>query len=995
MTTGASSLDPFPPAPDGADNPFPALMQQAHIAVAQADASSRLIRVNGRMAELFGYDPAEMLGLTVDQLTHPDSAGATNDVNAALHGGKTSVAYEKRFLRKNGSAFWGSVTVGVVRSADGASRGFIALIADLTLQRRGQRLVECQNEALQLIISDAPLGRVFARLIAFVEAESDGDAVGSVLLLEGNRLRHGAAPSLPAEYHAAVDGLVTDPELGTCAAAAARNEIVITPDLDAAPEWAGFKHLPLALGLRSAWSMPIVSAEGKVLGAFGTYFRRPRGPTELETETVAMFAKTAALAIERNRSAERLRAALQAAEHQQRLYEAVASTTPDLIYVFDLQHRFTYANNALLAMWGRTGEDSIGRTCLELGYEPWHAEMHDREIDQVAATKQPIRGVVAFNGTNGRRFYDYIFAPVIGSSGAVEAIAGTTRDVTDQRRAATAVKFLSDLTQDLAVLTDAQEIIRRTVHAVGRHFEAHRCYFVECLESQNVVKVGENYVRDDAPSLAGTLNLFDFGGRDWWREYSKGDFAVEDTDHHPLIGPAAAAAYTAVGIRSYAVQPVKRGGIWTVVLAVTENRPRAWLADEVHLLENVAARVWALIERARSEVALRAARDEALAASRAKDNFLAVLSHELRTPLNPVLLLASEAASNPRLPAEIRTDFETISRNISLEARLIDDLLDLTRITHNKLPLTLRVHDVHALLAQVSGTLQDELAEKDLTLAQRWEAPTALVNGDEVRLQQIFWNLLRNAVKFTPAGGTVTMATRLDPVRPNVLEVEVSDSGIGLSEVEIAKIFEPFAQGDHENVSGNPRFGGLGLGLAISRRLAELHAGTITARSAGRNRGSTFVVELPLAAGARSVAPPEPAGVAEVAAFPPPAAGVSPRFRRVLLVEDHEPSRQVLARLLASRQMEVVQAATAAEALQRALHHPFDLVISDIGLPDSSGFDLMTILQMRHGCRGISVSGYGTEQDIARSRDAGFMAHITKPVLSSTLDRVLHELGRE
>src|SRR6478735_2832090 len=326
MIADVPSVDPFSPAFTGAENPFPALMQQAHVAVAQADATARLTRVNQRMAELFGYEPAEMLGLTVEQLTHPDSASSTAAVRAQLLAGKPSVAYEKRFQRKNGTSFWGSATISVIRAADGTVCGFIALLVDLTLQRRGQRLVECQNEALELIISGAPVAQVFARLSAFTEADSDGDIVGSVLLLENGRLRHGAAPSLPPEYNAAIDGLPASPDLGTCAAAAARNQVVITPDIDAAPEWADYKHLPLALGLRAAWSMPIASADGTVLGTFGTYFRRTRRPTELEIEMVAMFAKTAALAIERSRAAGDLLAAGRAAERQQRLYQAVAST---------------------------------------------------------------------------------------------------------------------------------------------------------------------------------------------------------------------------------------------------------------------------------------------------------------------------------------------------------------------------------------------------------------------------------------------------------------------------------------------------------------------------------------------------------------------------------------------------------------------------------------------------------------------------------------------
>lgn len=848
-------------------------------------------------------------------------------------------------------------------------------------------MLESQNEVLQLIISSAPLSQIFNRLIATVEQEAGGTAVASILLLDPatQLLKHGAAPSLPDSYNYAINGLAIDAEGGTCAAAAARNETVITLDFETAPGWQTLKHLPLALGLRADWSMPIRSSGGAVIGTFGTYFRTCRAPTESEIAIMTLLAKTAALAIKRHLAEERVRAAIRETRQQQRLYETVLSNTPDLVYVYNLQHRFTYANRALLAVWGKTAEQAIGKNCLELGYEPWHAEMHDREIDEVIATRRSIRGEVAFNGTNGHRFYDYIFAPVFGADGEVEAIAGTTRDVTDRHKAVNVVSFLGDLAQRLTAISDEKEIIRQTVSAVGRHLEVHRCYFIECNERANLLDVSENWVRDDAPSLAGKFSLYDFGGPDWWREYSKGNFAVDDTELHPLTAKKAA-NYASRGMRSYAVQTVRRSGDWTVVMAVTENHPRNWTGDELRLLENVAARMWPLVERARSEAALRVARDQALAASRAKDDFIAALSHELRTPLNPVLLLASEEARNPNLAPQTRADFETIARNVTLEARLIDDLLDLTRIMHDKLALDMKPRDLHVVLREVVGTLQPELNEKKLTLGTHYGAATATVVGDEVRLRQIFWNLLRNAVKFT-AGGKITITTSLSATKSHVLTIEVSDTGIGLTGDELAHVFKPFVQGAHSEKGGST-YGGLGLGLAISRRIVELHAGTITARSPGRNLGAHFIVELPLA-------PAESARPAPAPETPTLAETPAPRTRqRVLLVEDHEPSRIALARLLTKRQIEVVQASSAEEALEKAASHTFNLVISDIGLPGETGYQLMSTLRAKYDVPGIALSGYGTQEDILRSKEAGFSVHLTKPVQIQQLNRALAECAR-
>ncbi len=249
-------------------------------------------------------------------------------------------------------------------------------------------------------------------------------------------------------------------------------------------------------------------------------------------------------------------------------------------------------------------------------------------------------------------------------------------------------------------------------------------------------------------------------------------------------------------------------------------------------------------DRRLAEQAVAEARDRAVAASKAKDNFLAALSHELRTPLTPVLLLASEEAANPDLPASIRADFEMIAKNVALEARLIDDLLDLTRITRGKLTLDVRPADVHVVLQDALTTAREDFAEKRIDLHVNMRAARHQVQGDPVRLQQVFWNVLKNAAKFTPEGGRVDVETS-QPDRDRLV-VRVTDTGIGLTPAELARIFDAFSQGEHADTPARHKFGGLGLGLAISERLAELHGGALRARSPGRNQGATFEIELPL-----------------------------------------------------------------------------------------------------------------------------------------------------
>jgi signal transduction histidine kinase len=391
-----------------------------------------------------------------------------------------------------------------------------------------------------------------------------------------------------------------------------------------------------------------------------------------------------------------------------------------------------------------------------------------------------------------------------------------------------------------------------------------------------------------------------------------------------------------------------------------------------------------ITERKLSEREIVTARDKAVEASRAKDEFLARLSHELRTPLNPVLLLASEAAGNERLPEEIRADFETIAQNVTLEARLIDDLLDLTAITRGKVSLDMRPVRLHSVLQDALAMVRQEIGKKQLRVNLRLKAAHHTVQGDDMRLKQVFWNVIKNAVKFTPSSGELTVTTELAEDGQRVI-VHIADTGLGLTEDELARIFAAFAQGDHA-AGGNGKFGGLGLGLVISRMLVQLHSGVIRAASDGRDRGATFSVELPLSETPGSHPPMPLDGLASPSMDDMPVAASN---RRILLVEDHPPTCATLTQLLARRGFRVVAARSLHEARTAAEREEFDILISDIGLPDGNGCDLMVELSGRQNLRGIALTGYGMSEDMERSRQSGFATHLTKPVSVRALDQAL------
>jgi PAS domain S-box-containing protein len=379
------------------------------------------------------------------------------------------------------------------------------------------------------------------------------------------------------------------------------------------------------------------------------------------------------------------------------------------------------------------------------------------------------------------------------------------------------------------------------------------------------------------------------------------------------------------------------------------------------------------------------ARAEAEAASQAKDRFLATLSHELRTPLTPVLAIVSRLAADELIPSGPRRQIDVIRRNVELEARLIDDLLDLTRITRGKLDLRLEVTDLRKVVEHtIEISCEREMAAGRLRVVTELAPEDHRLWADPSRLTQVLWNLLSNAVKLTPAGGTITVRSRCEPDR---LELQVSDTGVGIEPEVMPFIFDAFEQG---RPRGPRRTGGLGLGLAISRAIAGMHGGTLTAASDGHGLGATFTLSLPRGHDLPAILE-TPATPVEIEH---PKAEI--QNLRILLVEDHADTAEAMAELLRLLGHEVTVAGDVATALAAgeaaASGGGLDLLISDLGLPDGSGLDVMRALSRFH-VPGIALSGYGMEEDVRRSHEAGFERHLTKPVSLPQLQAALREIA--
>ena len=375
---------------------------------------------------------------------------------------------------------------------------------------------------------------------------------------------------------------------------------------------------------------------------------------------------------------------------------------------------------------------------------------------------------------------------------------------------------------------------------------------------------------------------------------------------------------------------------------------------------------------------------KAEAESEAKDRFIAMLSHELRTPLTPVTagldLLESElrnydgCADSPG----VRDALSMVRRNLEMETILINDLLDVSSAAHGKLDLDLDLVDIQEVLRESLSLFREEANRKSVALDAQVNTDRTLVVGAGIRLHQIINNLLGNAIKFTPDHGQIDIKLESDDER---LRVSVKDSGCGIDPESLERIFQPFEQGDRSKMKSRA---GLGLGLTIARTIAQSHGGRLFAESAGLGHGAIFTLELPLAEQQRRPAcAPSTLTKDKVEA--------DDRAKpKILLVEDHSDTLRTFAALLRKAGYPVVTAETICDAESR--FSQCDVLVTDLGLPDGNGYDLMARFKANGGIYGIAVSGFGQEEDIARSQRSGFLKHLTKPIDIAELKAALREL---
>ena len=534
-------------------------------------------------------------------------------------------------------------------------------------------------------------------------------------------------------------------------------------------------------------------------GVFRPFLTRVNPVKDASGRVARWFGSNTDVSERKQAEAERLRLAAQA-ERQARIFDTALSNTPDFIYIFDLAGRFTYANKALLALWQKDLDEAIGKNFHDLGYPPELAERLQCQIQHVVATKERVCGETPYTGALGERFYEYIFVPLLKTDGGVEAVVGSTRDITERKR-------------------------------------------------------------------------------------------TEETLHRQA--------------------------------------------------------------------------EELQDADRRKDEFLAMLAHELRNPLASIGN-ASNLLRRPDAAAEhVEWSKEVIERQVRHLARLIDDLLDVSRITRGKIELRKERIDASPVINSAVDVVRPLVEEKKQDLSASFSPGTLWCEVDPTRLEQILINLLTNAARYTEAGGHIRLSARHDGEQ---IVFKVRDTGVGIPPERLPEMFELFVQGDRTMARSE---GGLGIGLTIVKRIAEMHGGGVTASSDGPGKGSEFTVTLP------AVAQPKPAAAAKAAA-----GRLQARSSRILIVDDNDDTARSLSRLLTLLGNEIHTAHDGPSAIADALIFRPEFILLDIGLPGMDGYQVARRLRQEGLSEAviIAVSGYGQEEDRRRSSDAGFDHHLVKPV---------------
>ena len=578
-----------------------------------------------------------------------------------------------------------------------------------------------------------------------------------------------------------------------------------------------------------------------------------------------------------------------------------------------------------------------------------------------------------FVAGGGERFIDLVIAPVMGDDGALLFVAATGSDITERRQVEERLRMLDAIGEATRVAHDPKTIMGEATRLLGQYLDVTRVAYADVEADNDRFTIRHDWVTPGAISTVGVYSLDLFGSRARADMREGRTLLIHDVGRE-LTDEDGAAMFTQIDVSAIICCPLVKGGRLAAMMAVHQRTPRVWTAGEVALVEAVVERCWAHIERVRASEALHEA-------DRRKSEFLATLAHELRNPLAPIrngLEIMRMGADKPGSALRLGGVRAMMERQVGHMVHLINDLLDIARVSSGKLVLQMQPVDLRDVIVTAIETSKPLIDAAGHGLTVDLPLLPVPVDVDPVRISQVVSNLLSNAAKYTPHGGRIVLTARIEG---DEAVVTVRDNGVGIAADMLAAVFEMFTQVARSIERAN---GGLGIGLSLVRRLVELHGGAVSAQSAGVGLGSSFAVRLPLMTAALVASPePAPAGAQH---------GGQGVALQVLVADDNVDAAATLAALLeiAGHTVRVVH--DGAAAVEEAARFQPDLVFLDIGMPFMDGYEAARRLRQLPALDGVmlvALTGWGTEEDRARSRAAGFDRHLLKPALPDDVEAVL------
>ncbi|MBC8106874.1 MAG: PAS domain S-box protein [Anaerolineae bacterium] len=935
-----------------------AVFNQAAVGIAVAGLDGKFEQVNHRFTEIVGYSFAELQSLTFLDITHPDDLPISRENSSRLRAGEiTEYAYEKRFLRKDGSPIWIRATITLSKDAQGKPARYIGVIEDISERKDAEKALRTREHELSLIYSNV------SDVIFHVEAPTDG----SFRFVSVN----------PAFL--AVTGLKEDQVVGKRVdevVPQASRAIVLDHYATAIRErrtvrWEETSDYPSGRKVGLVSVTPIFDAGGNITSLIGTV----HDITERKRE-------------------EELRARL----------AAVVESSDDAIISKSLDGIITTWNQGAARMFGYTAAEAVGKSITIL-IPPERIDEEPEIIERLQRGEQVEHFETVRVRKDGTPLDIWLtISPIKDASGRVVGASKIARDITSRRRMEATLRedgrvletlnrtgtvIASQLNLDALVqsVTDAATQLSGArfgaffYNVTDQHGESFLLYSLSGAPREAFEKFG----------LPRNTPIFDTTFR------GLGIFRSGDVTQDPRYGTMAPHHGMPNGhlpVRSYLAVPVISrsgdviGGLFfghpeqNVFTERTERVIQGMAAQAAVAIDN--ARLYERVKQAADEreqllEAERAARAEAERVGLAKDQFLATLSHELRTPLNAILGWSQILKSRGHENEELVEGLSVIERNTRVQTQLIDDLLDMSRIISGKVRLDVQQVDLQDVVKAALASVRHAADAKEIRLQVVLDPHAGPVRGDPARLQQCFWNLLSNAIKFTQRGGRVQVG--LERVNSH-LEVCVTDDGQGIAPEFLPHVFERFRQAD---ASTTRRQGGLGLGLSIVKHLVELHGGKVRAKSAGEGQGATFCIELPLMVvhdlgSQRARQHPRTSSPTTSLAEQPSLAGIT-----VLAVDDEPDGRDLVRRVLEECGAQVILAGSAQEALSLVKSQRPDMIVSDIGMPIEDGYELIRKVRQLSPEEGgktpaAALTAFARAEDRTRALLAGYQTHIAKPV---------------